>query len=174
MKRLKLETPSVLTLLAVFICFGSIAPASAQADHSADRNLRLVGTQWTVLNLKGKPVPDEDSGLYFDLKQVQRFSGGSTGQLVSPSSDGCNDLTGTYEVHGRSLHIDFVTSTLVACPPARPPTGKGASVQRSRPFGQPEFIEVLRQTASFKIRSSTLELMNKNGEVVANLTASQD
>ena len=174
MKRLKLETPSVLTLLAVFIWFGSITQVSAQADYSADRNLHLVGTRWKVLNLKGKPVQDEGTDLYFALKQDQQFSGGSTGQLVSPSSDGCNDLTGTYEADGRSLHIDFVTSTLVACPPARLPIGKGTTVQPSRPADPPEFIAVLRQTASFKIRSSTLELLNKNGEAVANLTASQD
>jgi heat shock protein HslJ len=175
MKRLKLETPSVLTLLAMFIWFGSITPVSAQADHSADKNLHLVGTRWRVLNLTGKPVQDEGSDLYFALKQDQQFSGGSTGQLVSPSSDGCNDLTGTYEVDGRSLHIDFVTSTLVACrqPPLR--IGKGIGPSPSRPVDQPKlFIDVLRQTASFRIRSSTLELLNKNGEVVANLTASRD
>lgn len=171
-KRGQLTSRTVLTLVIACAPFTTV---SAQANRPKDSDLPLVGVRWQAIELKGKPVRDEDSDLYFTLKQVRRFNSGSTGRLVSPSSDGCNDLAGIYELDRHSLHIYFTTSTLLACAPPPVPIGNGKGIPPTRPVDEPKlFIEVLRQTASFKIRSSVLELLNKNGEVLANLTANQD
>ena len=169
MQRAGLAKFSALALASAIACW-SCAPLSAQVNHP----VRLVGTQWKLVDLEGKRI-SEDADLYLALKPVEHFSGGSTGQVVSPSTDGCNNLTAYYEAEDRYLHIHFLTSTLMACPVATPPAGQRSGAPATSSISEPGlFIKVLRQTGSFKIRGSTLELLNPDGEIIARLTAAQN
>lgn len=140
MKRVKLGISGSLVLLTVAIAFVPVTTAAAQANQSraiAKKASSLIGTQWMLVELDGKPIPHGGLQPYFALKGGKQLASGSTGQLVD-TSDGCNDLTGFYEIKGDSLKIHVVTATLLTCRPGgRIPVKRENSGPAPAPTYQP-------------------------------------
>ena len=117
MKRVKLGISGSLVFLTVAIAFVPVTTAAAQGNQPqaiAEKASSLIGTQWMLVKLDGKPIPHGGLQPYFALKGGEQLASGSTGQLVD-TSDGCNDLTGFYEIRGDSLNIHVVAATLLTC-----------------------------------------------------------
>lgn len=174
---------SSLSFLAVAIVFGTTIPVPAQRNPSAGtaNRVTLIGTRWKLIELAGRPVQGSGIESYFALKTNEHRIGGSTGQLVNASADGCNRLTGSYETNGNSLRIDVVTKTLLVCYPSRIPSEQGHAPTPA-PSGdftikdsdQAElFVFALKGTSGFTIHGSTLELLSHSGMVLARLEAAE-
>jgi putative lipoprotein len=66
---------------------------------------------------------------------------------------GCNTFTGSYTLDGQRLRFGNLASTMMACP-------QGMDVEQA-------FQQALGETATWRIGGRTLELVDRNGEVVA-------
>jgi heat shock protein HslJ len=111
----------------------------------------LTGTHWTLTQLNGEAVKPQTghNEAYIELAaDTQRLSG----------SGGCNRLMGSYELDGTNLHFRQVASTMMAC--------SGDVMPREQAF-----VKALGDTASFRIRGSTLLLRGKDDSVLARLSA---
>jgi heat shock protein HslJ len=153
MEKAKFKTLGGLVLLVALIGCAFTA-ASAQSNRRGDKEFSLAGTKWKLVEVDRKPVQGD---YYISFKQAEQLNGGSTGFLVA--SDWCNDYTGDYEVRDHSLRIHLGAHTLVAC--------------RVHKDVVP-FIPTLGQTSAFKIHRAILELLNRDGAVVARLAPDQD
>jgi heat shock protein HslJ len=183
MRPAKLMMRSILSSLMVAIAFGLIVRATAQTTRSAGRadGSTLIGTRWKLIELAGKPVLGSGFESYFTLKAIEQRVGGSTGQLVNASADGCNRLTGSYETNGNSLRIDIVSKTLLVCYPSRipseqghPPTPSSSGDYTIKDSDQADrFVLALKGTSGFTIHGSALELLNHSGIVLARLGADE-
>jgi hypothetical protein len=71
--------------LAAGIEFGCIKAVAAQANQSeaTGKEPSLIGTEWKLRGLGGKPVPHDGLASYFALKENKEFLGGSIGRLVN-------------------------------------------------------------------------------------------
>jgi heat shock protein HslJ len=159
-----------LLLLAASVAISSSASLVAQANPSdiADKAWPLTGTQWKLVFLGQNPVPRTDQS-YLILKAAQQFATGSVGQLVSLTDSCGNELTGVYKSKNDSLRIRFMTSTLVAClvaPPKKQENGTSTPVPPHHPRS---FPEALSETSRFAIHGPTLDLLNREGTIVARL-----
>lgn len=143
---------SLMLLAAVVAC--AFTAASAQTNRRGDGEFSLAGTKWKLVEVDRKPVQGDYN---ISFKQVEQLNGGSAGSLVA--SDWCNDYTGDYEVRDHSLRIHIGAHTLVAC--------------RVHKDVVP-FIPTLGQASAFKIHRAILELLNRDGAVVARLAPDQD
>jgi heat shock protein HslJ len=152
MEKIKLGTLGSLMLLVAVVACAFIA-APAQTNRRGDGEFSLTGTKWKLVEIDRKPVQGD---YYLSLKQAEQLSGESAGSVMA--SDWCNDYTGGYEVRDHSLRIHLGAHTLVACP-----------VHKGVPF-----IQTLSQTSAFKIHRAILELLNRDGAVVARLAPDQD
>lgn len=104
--------------------------------------LPLRGTQWTVTQLGGVPVFDDENArapsLHFEAAE-NRLSGFT----------GCNRLVGQYAVAGSALRFDKLAATRMACP--------GASLLELT------FTDALKATASWNLFGDELELYDDSG-----------
>jgi heat shock protein HslJ len=155
MRKTKSRTLGSLVFLATILAC-TFTAASAQTSRGDNAKFPLANTKWELVELDSKPVQD---GYYLSFKQAKQLNGGATGSLVA--SDRCNDYTGDYEVSDHSLHVHLGLSTLVACP-----------VRDNKDVDS--FIPTLGQTSAFKIHRAILELLNRDGAVVARLAPDQD
>jgi heat shock protein HslJ len=159
---------------AAAITMASSSSVAAQANSSeiADNALPLTGTQWKLVFLGQNPVPlGEQSSLI--LKAKTQFAEGSAGQLVN-LTDGCgNELTGLYKSENHSLRIRVMTSTLVACLATAPaPTKQKNGTPTPAPPNQPKsFLDALSATFRFSIHGPTLDLLNREGAILARFQA---
>jgi heat shock protein HslJ len=121
-----------LAFLVIAIALSPISTVVAQTNPSpaSGSGLTLTGTHWTLIELDGKSVLHSGFESQFALKADWRVVGGSTGQLVDVSADGCNRLTGSYKTNDDSLRIDPSLTTLSLCgnPPSSPPKRPGPCV----------------------------------------------
>ncbi|WP_413615357.1 META domain-containing protein [Halomonas cupida] len=108
----------------------------------------LENTYWKLIELDGKSI---------DMAEGQREP-----HLVLHAEDarvagstGCNRLMGGYEKNGDSLRFSQVATTMMACI-----NGTDADVE-------PRFLEVLEETASYRVLADHLELHDADGEVLA-------
>ena len=167
----KLGIWASLACLALAVAFGAAGTAAAQVSQSAGstgQESLLIGSQWNLSELNGKPVSCGAFDCYLTLRRNANIDGGAAGELVV-SPDCGNQLTGAYATKGDSLHLVVMTSTLVACfiPAQQSRIGSAPT-----PLYQPElFLKALSATSHFKIQGSTLELLNKDGVVLARLNA---
>lgn len=155
MEKIKLGTLGTLMLLVAVVACAFIA-APAQTNRRGEGEFSLADTKWKLVEIDRKPVQGD---YYLSFKQAEPLNGGSTGFLVA--SDGCNDYTGGYEIRDHSLHVHLGLGTLVACP-----------VRDNKDIVS--FIPTLRQTSAFQIHRAILELLNRDGAVVARLAPDQD
>jgi copper homeostasis protein (lipoprotein) len=110
--------------------------------------LPLRGTDWTVTQLGGVPVFDEENArapsLRFEAAE-SRVNGFT----------GCNRLLGQYAVNGGSLTFDKLAATRMACP--------GASLLELT------FTDALKATASWNVFGDELELYDDEGLLLIRL-----
>jgi heat shock protein HslJ len=167
MRREKLRTLALLACLALAVAFGAARTAAAQVSQpagSTGQESLLIGSQWNLSELNGKPVSCGAFDCYLTLRRNANIDGGAAGELVV-SPDCGNQLTGSYAPKGDSLHLVVMTSTLVACFIPAQQSKIGSTYQ-------PElFLKALSATSHFKIQGSTLELLNNGGVVLARLNA---
>jgi heat shock protein HslJ len=106
----------------------------------------LEGTHWTAIVLAGRPVPAQDANreAHLVFQPGARVSG----------SDGCNRLTGGYQIKGDALTFGQMAGTLMGCIDA------AADVERA-------FRDMLKTTARWRITGDRLELLNAKGTAVA-------
>jgi heat shock protein HslJ len=145
---------SLVFLVAILAC--TFTDASAQTNRSDNAEFPLASTKWKFVEIDRKPVQGD---YYLSFKQAEQLDSGSTGFLAA--SDWCNDYTGDYEILDHSLQIHLGLGTLVAC---RVRDNKDAV----------PFIQTLGQISAFKIHRAILELLNRDGAVVARLAPDQD
>ena len=155
MEKTRLGTLGSLMLLAALVAC-AFSAASAQANRRGDEEFSLAGTKWKLVEIDRKHV---QGNYYLSFKQAEQLNSESIGSLVA--SDWCNDYTGDYEIRDHSLQIHLGLGTLVAC-----------RVRDNKDVVP--FIPTLGQTSAFKIHRAILELLNRNGAVVARLAPDQD
>ena len=139
----------------------------------------LIGTQWKLIELDGKSVRHSGFESHFALKANERRVGGSTGQLIKASADGCNHLTGSYETNSDSLRIEAATTTLLVCMASRVPAQQEGNTPTPASPGtyvykdnQADlFLLALKKTSGYRIRDSMLELLDPKGMVLARMEA---
>lgn len=90
---------AVLTLL---LAIGSTQPRPTTPGADA-----IEGRYWRAIELAGKPVPSQDAGREAHLlfQPVGRLSG----------SDGCNRITGSYDLKGEAIAFGEIAVTRMAC-----------------------------------------------------------
>ena len=105
----------------------------------------LEGTYWRATELAGKPTPTEESDRQPHL--VFQFSGRFSG------ADGCNAVTGSYQVKGDAVSFSQLTGTQAACL-------NRSEIERA-------FREALRTAARVAVTGHRLELFNASGRRTA-------
>jgi heat shock protein HslJ len=139
-----------------------LAPEAVQAQikptpDSPGHAVSLAGLKWDLVEAGGRRVTRDSRQPYFVLKSLDRFEGGSSGQMEE--LDGCgNHLTGIYRARGNRLHIDLSTSTLMAC-------------VISADTHPPQGLEFLRGDSRFKVDGAILELLDEHGTVKGRFVA---
>lgn len=125
---------------------GHIADSTAAAPNG------LRGTKWVLIELHNKPVqPSKTNPAFLMLDAEQkRYSG----------SSGCNTITGTFELEGKTLQLLGGAMSLMACPEPLMTQEK-------------EFNAALTATGSYKITGNVLELLERR-KVVAKFSAAAD
>ena len=110
----------------------------------------LIDTKWQLTSLAGKaPLADVNVTLNFSKDAI----GGI---------DGCNSYGGSYKATKDTITFgNDMFSTLMYC------TDEIAVQSQA-------FYETLKQTASYKITDGNLSLIDANGTVLAEFTASQN
>jgi len=110
----------------------------------------LEDTNWVAAELMGKTVtvaegrPSVHIQLHAADKKLTGFSG-------------CNRVFGGYESSHEGLKFDPVGATRVAC---------------LGPHMEPEFLQALTSTVSYRIANDFLELLDKDGKVIGRFRAS--
>jgi heat shock protein HslJ len=152
--------------VAITISSGAFLPAQTNQSNIADKARSLTGTQWKLIYLGENLVPFREQ-FSLTLEATEQFADGSAGQLVDLTDSCGNKLSGLYKSENHSLRIRVMTSTLVACLVASP-TKPGNGTPTPTPPNQPKsFPEALSQTSRFTIHGPTLDLLNRQGAILA-------
>ena len=135
--------PNSVKLMLRSVGAGQTAPAG-QAG-----NKPLEGTYWKAIELSGKPTPPQDAKreAHLQFQPGGRVSG----------SDGCNRLSGTYELEGDVVKFGQMAGTQMACIDA------AAEVERA-------FREALNTATQLTFAGGRLELSDTSGKRVAAFT----
>ncbi len=110
----------------------------------------LEGTHWRAIELAGIPIPAQDP-------RREAFLLFQAGGRVS-GSDGCNRLTGTFQLTRGVLTFGQMAGTLMAC------VDSSGEVERA-------FREMLKRAASLAIAGDRLELFDATGRRVGAFVA---
>lgn len=103
----------------------------------------LVGPVWTLTELEGAAIP-ADAGVTATFAADGSVSG----------SGGCNEYGGRYSVEGDLLMVDSIVSTEIGC--------DAPVLAREQAF-----FEALSSSAGFRIDGDRLELLDRDGVVLA-------
>ena len=124
--------PSTVTLV--------LTPAGTASAQPTTAPNSLRGTQWMLVELRGKSVaPANSNPAYLVLDPDQnRYSG----------SSGCNRISGTFQLNGNSLQLLGGAMTMMACPEPL--------MKQER-----EFNQALTATGSYRIEGGMLELLDR-------------
>jgi len=108
----------------------------------------LEGTYWKAIELAGTPTPPAHENREVHLQfQNGRVSG----------SDGCNQLTGTYHLHGERITFGQMAGTLMACP--------------NTSGTEQAFRNALKYASRLTVTGDRLELLDAAGTRLAVFTA---
>ena len=136
--------------LVLTLCLAFVTEVAAAQSQKAATGTPLVGTRWRATELDGKPVASQNEAreafLVFD----------STGRVAG--SDGCNRVTGGYELTGERVKFGQSASTQMAC---LNPT------ETERPFHA-----AMTGATRLAIAGDRLELYSSTGARLAVFTAS--
>ena len=141
-----------LTILIILIYSLTACNNSGKVAHNKATsfvNTPLPGTNWTLIELMGKPVKDSNSkDIFLTLNADKKFAG----------NGGCNTFGGGYELLD-SAHISFgpIISTKMYC--------DGAKYESL-------FFDIISKADNFYINADTLYLRNarldSNAKFIAN------
>ena len=123
----------------------------SQANGSGATAKPLESTSWRAIELAGKPTATQDAKREAQL-QFQ------TGGRVS-GSDGCNRITGTYQLTGDRITFGQMAGTQMAC---LNPSGTEAP-----------FRDALKSATRWAVAGDRLELFDSSGTRLAMFTAAQ-
>jgi heat shock protein HslJ len=141
---------AILISPSVFIAQSNAAPKTGQMLTSPRP---LFRTHWALTELNRKPInPDpgaKDAYLELD-RESKRISG----------TGGCNQLLGSFEDEGHSLHFKGVASTMMAC--------SGGTMQQEQAL-----LHALNDCTAYSIHGTTLTLLDKSGKAVARFEAQE-
>jgi heat shock protein HslJ len=126
----------------------SAAPKTGQLLTSPSP---LFHTHWTLTELNRKPI-NPDPG----AKEAYLVLDGDSKRISG--TGGCNQLLGSFENEGRSLHFKGVASTMMAC--------SGGTMQQEQTL-----LHALSDCASYSIHGTTLTLLGKNSKALARFEA---
>jgi copper homeostasis protein (lipoprotein) len=110
--------------------------------------LPLAGTQWTVVQLGGQAVTDEEGARAPSLSFDE-----AAGSIAGFT--GCNRLVGAYKADGTTLAFGKLAATRMACP--------GASILELT------FTDALKEVARWNILGDRLELYDAGGALLVRL-----
>jgi heat shock protein HslJ len=121
--------------------------AGSGATPDAARSLEV--NYWAAVEIAGEPVTaaDPKRAAHLLFQQGSRVAG----------SDGCNRVTGTYELTGDAIKFGLMASTMMACPDI------GVADRR--------FHEALRNASRWTIAGGSLELLDPAGRPLARFEA---
>ena len=132
-------------LILLLICLTVSACAAKQNGKTLVGSWRL--TAYGPVDSPTPAVPDVEAFLSF----------GADGTLTG--STGCNQLGGDYQVEGDQIIFGQIVSTLIACP----------DLQMAQ---EKTMLQVLTDTASFKIEGNILTITNNDMVLVFEAMAS--
>lgn len=137
-----------LFVLAALVLAAALAGCAHDGRPAASP---LTGTDWLLASAEGAPVPD---GLDDPRPPYLRLEPG--GRALGFSA--VNSFSGTYETHDSRLTLGPLAVTRRAGPPA------AMAVEST-------MLQALQGTASYRIASGTLELLDGSGRVLARFVA---
>lgn len=136
-------SPTTVSLMLRRVDAGQTSPPGATGSRN------LEGPYWKAIELAGKPVPAQDAKREAHLVfQAGKLSG----------SNGCNRITGTYQLKGDAVTFGQTAATSMAC------IGAAAEVERA-------FREALKRATRLTIVGDRLELLDATGGPVGAFTA---
>jgi heat shock protein HslJ len=124
--------------------------AGQTAPPSPAGNKPLEGTYWKAIEPAGKPTPTQDAKREAHLLFQ---AGGRVSGL-----DGCNRITGTYELKGDAVTFGQVVGTQMAC------INTAAEIERA-------FRGALKDATRLTIVGDRLQLFDATGKQLAAFTA---
>jgi heat shock protein HslJ len=134
--------------LTMTFCVASTAMAIGQTPPTAGGTRPLEQTYWRAIELAGKPTPTQDPNRDAHLRfDAGRLSGW----------DGCNRITGTYQLTGDRVTFGQMAATQMAC--LNPSGTEGP------------FRDALKSGSRFNITGDRLELFDATGMGVATFVA---
>jgi copper homeostasis protein (lipoprotein) len=98
-------SPTLVQVTSLAIAIVASGPEIGRAQEKVAS--RLEGTYWKAIELGGKPTPTQDPKREAHL----RFQ---AGDRVS-GSDGCNRITGSYQLKGDRVTFGQIVGTQMAC-----------------------------------------------------------
>ena len=137
------------SLLLLAICASVTAAAGQTPPPSAGGNTRLEETHWRAIEVSGRAVPAHDPkrDAYLQFQAGGRVAG----------SDGCNRITGSYQLNGDRVRFDRVAATQMACAESQGIEGP--------------FQEALTKASRLTIAGDRLELLDSAGLRLAAFSA---
>ena len=140
--------PDVRRPMLVPYRFMGVSPGAACAERFA--TLSLEDARWRLTQLQGEPVLSGEG-----LRVPELMFDGNGHRLYG--SDGCNRLTGSYELERGQVRLDPVGATRVTCP-------DDDGMQR-------RFAEMLARVESWNLLGRQLEFYDARGQRLARLEA---
>jgi uncharacterized lipoprotein YbaY len=139
------ENPTSVSIMLRRVGAGQITPSNPAVTRP------LEGIYWRAIELAGKPAPSQDASreAHVLFQAGGRLSG----------SDGCNRITGSYQLKGDVVTFGRMAGTQMACPN----TGE---IERT-------FRDALNRATRLTVAGDRLELSDATGKRVAAFTAGQ-
>jgi heat shock protein HslJ len=140
-----------VTAASIAILGGAVAMGRAQGKGAvaSPEERGLVGVYWRAVELAGKPTPTQETQqeAHLEFQSGGRFSG----------ADGCNRVTGSYQLAGDRVTFGQVAATQMAC-------------LHSSGTEEP-FREALKNAARLTVEGDRLELFDAKGTQLAAFVA---
>ena len=119
-------------------------------DTVPDTQLQLSG-KWRLYELNGLAIPDS-SKITLHFREANKYGGNA----------GCNAYFGAYTPNADSIHFSFGPMTRMACYPAE--------IMKL----ESEYLKTLRQSATFRKTETQLEILDKEGKILAKYIPAHD
>jgi len=139
----------VISFILAALTLGVAVSSSGPEFPAAPAQPPLAGTYWLATELTGQAIPAQEPAraAHLVFEDGGRVSG----------SDGCNRISGRYEVKGQALSFGPLAATQMACPDV-------GDTDRA-------FREMLQRVATWTISGDRLELADRTGTRVGRFTA---
>jgi putative lipoprotein len=113
----------------------------------------LTGVEWSLVALGTAPAltPPQGQPAHLILDPAKRSLAGSTG---------CNRFAGSFALEEGSLHLNPETMTMMAC-------------QDEAMRQEQAFVEALKATTGYRLADGGLELLDRDGRMLARFAASE-